>query len=192
MLRRLLKFFLPERHVWITHVAAISAAAFVTLGAFVFHAPRMLRVARMRTNEQLHHLPAESICLTPYTADYKPPTALASRRPVLRLREYAPNRFELLYWGNPVRPHYAFSVMSLATGSTALLGADGRVLRMQPLPVTEPRRNDGKLPLQPPVRLEKLTGREGDLFAARISVHDADKGTVLCSELYVICGTQPR
>ncbi|MBR5887111.1 MAG: hypothetical protein IKZ07_02775 [Akkermansia sp.] len=192
MLRRLLNPFLPERHVWITHLAAISAAAIVTLGAFAFYAPRMLSLARMRSNVQFHYLPAESICLTPYTADYKAPALLESRRPVLRLREYAPNRFELLYWGNPVRPHYAFSIMSLATGRTALIGTDGRAQRMLPLPVTEPRRSDGKLPLQPLVRLEQLTGREGDLYAARISVHDADKGTVLCSELYVICGSQPR
>lgn len=192
MLRRLLYPILPERRVWVTHVAALTTAAFVTLCAFVVHARSLWQQARLRVDEQVHRLPSESVCLAPYTAGQNAPEALTSRRPVLRLREYAPHRYELLYWGNPVRPRYAFSVMSLATGSSALLGADGRPLRLQALPVTVPARSDRKLPLQPAVRLDSLAGREGDLYAARISVHDADKGTVLCTELFVICGTQPR
>ncbi len=192
MLRRLLYPILPERRVWVTHVAALTTAGFVTLCAFMMNARALLEQSRLRVDEQVHSLPSESVCLAPHTAEYHAPAALASRRPVLRLREYAPHRYELLYWGNPVRPRYAFSVMSLATGSSALLGADGRPQRLQSLPVSVPARKDRKLPLQPVVRLDSLAGREGDLYAARISVHDADKGTVLCTELYVISGTQPR
>lgn len=192
MLRRLLYPILPERRVWVTHVAALTAAGFVSLCAFMMNARSLMQQAKLRVNEQVHNLPAESVCLTPYTVEYRAPETMTSRRPVLRLREYAPHRYELLYWGNPVRPRYAFSVMSLATGSSALLGADGRSQRLRSLPVSVPARKDRKLPLQPTVRLDSLAGREGNLYAARISVHDADKGTVLCTELYIISGTQPR
>lgn len=190
MLRRFLYPYLPERRVWIAHVAALTTAAFVTLVAFLFVGRHLSHRQELKFDTEQHVLPPESVCLVPYPADQKVPAVQDSRLPVIRLREYAPNRYELLYWGNPVRPAYTFSVWALHTGAPALLTADNTPLSYHPLPVTSPRRKDGMLPLQPPVRLKRVKGRSGDLFAARIAVHDAATGTVLASVLYVMSGTE--
>lgn len=174
------------------HVVAAGVGAVVSLSACFYAAHRCNEIMGLRADEQDHSLPPEMICLVPYTSDYKEPVALLSSLPIVRLREYAPNRYELLYWGNPVRPRYAFTVRNLMTGEHALRAADRADKGMLPLPVTEPRRHDRKLPLQPIVRLNNIKGREGDLYAARVSVLDADKGTVLCSAVYLISGSEPR
>ncbi len=190
--RRLLYPYLPERRVWMSHVVALTSAGFVTLSAF------LVLGSRLRSHyssselppEQYHSLPLEAVCLVPYAANQQVPEARKSDSAIVRLREYAPNCYELLYWGNPVRPRYAFSVQELRSGRSVLLNEAGEVLRMQPLPVPVARRRDGLLPQQPVVRLNHLQGRVGDLYAVRVAVHDASRGTVLCSEVYLISGTQ--
>lgn len=182
--------FESVRRTLLVHAAAATIAAFVTLCAFIALVGYRKEQAAKAPPQQLYALPPEVICLAPYAANHKVPTAYQSKRPIVRLREYAPNRYELLYWGNPVRPQYGFSVTALATRTPSLISDDNRPLPMQPLPVTKARRSDGKLPLQPVVRLSKLKGRTGDLYAARVAVHDAKRGTVLCSEVYLISGTE--
>lgn len=176
--------------MWLSHLVALGVAALLTLVAFIVTAGKLTEYAEIRAKQHHHFLPPETVCLSPYTAGHKVPEALASRRPVIRLREYAPDCFELLYWGNPIRPAYSFSVWSLETGTPALLSEQGVPERSRPLPVTAPRRADGKLPLQPVVKLLRLRGRRGDLYAARIAVHDSATGTVLASALYLLSGNQ--
>ena len=180
------------KRVLLPHAVAAGIAGIVSLSVSFYAAHRCNEICALRYDEQEHSLPPEMICLVPYTAEYREPVALASSLPVVRLREYAPGRYELLYWGNPVRPRYAFSVRNLMTGEHVLTAAESADKGLLPLPVTEPRRQDRKLPLQPIVRLNNIKGREGDLYAARVSVHDADKGTVLCSAVYIISGSEPR
>ena len=79
--------------------------------------------------------------------------------------------------GNPVVP-------------SAYLTSFSVLMKPLPLPVPVARRRDGRLPQQPVVRLNNLKGRVGDLYAVRVAVHDATRGTVLCSEVYLISGTQ--
>ena len=192
MLRRWLYPYLPERRVWMSHVVALGTAAFVTLVAFIATGKELAELREIRSRIRHHYLPPETICLSPYTAGHKVPEAWASRRPIIRLREYAPYCYELLYWGNPIRPAYSFSVWSLETGAPALLDEQGRTERTRPLPVTVARREDGKLPLQPAVKLYRLSGCSGNLYAARIAVHDAATGTVLATALYLLSGNQER
>lgn len=180
------------KRILLPHAVAAGVACVVSLSVSFYAADRCNEISALPFDNQEHSLPPEMICLVPYTADYRAPAALVSPLPVVRLREYAPGHYELLYWGNPVRPRYAFSVRNLMTGAHALTAADSADKGLLPLPVTEPRRKDRKLPLQPIVRLDNIKGREGDLYAARVSVHDADKGTVLCSAVYIISGSEPR
>ena len=190
MLPPWLQRLLPARRVWLPHVVVLCVAALATLVLFIVGAPWLSVRAEMMSKQQYHTLPPEAVCLAPYAAEQDVPDAVAARLPVIRLREYAPNRYELLYWGNPIRPAYCFSVWSLETGAPALLANDGVPQRYRPLPVTVPRRADGKLPLQPAVKLHHLCGRSGDIYAARIAVHDAATGTVLASVLYLLSGTE--
>lgn len=178
--------------MWLPHAVALAVAACVTLVVFVVVGRWLLAQAEMEAKIRHHVLPEESICFAPYAANHQVADALAARLPVIRVREYAPDCYELLYWGNPIRPAYSFSVWSLATGSSALMDAAGNTERYRPLPVTQARRSDGKLPLQPAVKLHNLRGRSGDLYAARIAVHDAATGTVLASVLYLLSGTDPE
>ncbi|MBQ7023875.1 MAG: hypothetical protein IJN29_09855 [Akkermansia sp.] len=187
-----LQRMLPERSVWLPHVVALGVAAVATLVLFVVAATWLSERAELLAKMQYHSLPPEAVCLAPYAADQEVPEAVAARLPVIRVREYAPNCYELLYWGNPIRPAYSFSVWALSTGSPALLSDDGVPQRYRPLPVTEARRADGKLPLQPAVKLHQLSGRRGDIYAARIAVHDAATGTVLASVLYLLSGSEER
>lgn len=192
MLPSRLQRMLPARSAWLPHVAALGVAAVATLILFVVAAAWLSERAEMLAKMQYHSLPPEAVCLAPYAADQEVPEAVAARLPVIRLREYAPNCYELLYWGNPIRPAYCFSVWSLATGSPVLLSDDGIPQCYRPLSVTEPRRADGKLPLQPTVKLHHLSGHRGDIYAARIAVHDAATGTVLASVLYLLSGSEER
>ncbi len=192
MLRRLISHLLPLHRVWLPHVVALLASGVITLVSFLPLCRYLMTCDEAHAAMRVHQLPAEGICLVPYAADHEVPKFRRAMLPVLRLREYAPGKYELLYWGNPIRSRYAFSVRSLLTGSSVLLSGEGKPLLLHPLPVTEPRRADGKLPLQPIVKLHNIRGREGDLFAVRVAVHDADKGTVLCSEVYLISGSSAR
>lgn len=180
------------KRILLPHAVAAGVAGVVSLSVSFYAAHRCNEISALPFDNQEHRLPPEMICLVPYTADYRASVALESSLPIVRLREYEPGRYELLYWGNPVRPRYAFSIRNLMTGEHVLTAADSADKGLLPLPVTEPRRRDRKLPLQPIVKLSNIKGREGDLYAARVSVHDADKGTVLCSAVYIISGSESR
>lgn len=192
MLRRLISHLLSLRRVWLPHALVVLTSGVITLSAFLPLCRYLMTYDEVHSAQRVHQLPAEGICLAPYAADHEVPKYRRATLPVLRLREYAPGKYELLYWGNPIRPRYAFSVRRLSTGSSVLLSEEGIPLRLHPLPVTEPRRADGQLPLQPIVKLLNISGREGDLFAVRVAVHDADKETILCSEVYLISGSSAR
>ncbi len=141
--------------------------------------------------EPLHYdLPTEVPLRVAADAAEEIPTEIASRLPRLHLREYEPNRYELLFWGNPIRPRYTYSVTKLSTRKSVLADTDGSTQKWREISVITPSRQDGKLPLQPAVRLEKLKGKVKDFYAARISIHDGTTGTVLCSSTFLICGTE--
>lgn len=154
----------------------------------------------------LHHVPLHPYHVPPAPLHYDIPTEVhlnvaagatedipdevESRLPRLRLREYEPNRFELLFWGNPIRPRYTYSITKISSKKSVLTDDEGDTQRWRELSVITPSRPDGKLPLQPSVRLEKLKGKVKDFYAVRISIHDGTTGTVLCTSTYLICGTE--
>lgn len=150
------------------------------------------RIPQQEVDEQpqmiKHDIPAEVLCRSAATVNESMPQAILSDKPLLRLREYAPGHYELLYWGNPVRPHYTFSIQNVRTGKSVLLNAEGKREKWRDLPVTQPHRADKKLPLQPAIPLNKLHGARDSYFAARIAVHDATTGKILCSAIYLLCG----
>lgn len=135
-----------------------------------------------------HDIPPEVLCRIAATPAEVIPQSIASDKPHIRLREYEIGKFELLYWGNPVRPRYAFSINKLSTGKSVLLDAAGKRERWRNLPVSVPRRSDKELPLQPTVKLHKLEGNPGTYYAAKVSIHDAASGKALASTIYLLCG----
>ncbi len=135
-----------------------------------------------------HKIQTELVCLSAASATETLPDTIASDSPHLRIREYAPGQYELLYWGNPVRPHYVFSITNIWDGSSVLLQDDGSEQRYRNLIVSVPRREDKALPLQPAIKLDKLKGKPGDYYSAKICVHDAADGKILCSAVYLLCG----
>lgn len=138
----------------------------------------------------LHDIPAERLCRTPATTSTTLPDSIASTLPHLRLIETASGRqYELHYWGNPVRPKYTYSIRKLSNNATLLRNPQGKPQKSLPLPVTTPHRADNRLPHQPPVLIPLLPGPADAYFAARVSVHDAATGKVLCSEVYLLHGS---
>ncbi|MBE6417037.1 MAG: hypothetical protein E7033_01070 [Akkermansiaceae bacterium] len=163
--------------------AGLGAAAITTVTLFWVPEPQIV------PPEPLHHkLQPELVCLAAATATEPMPDSVASDAPHLRLREYAPGQYELLYWGNPVRPHYTFSITNIWDGSSVLLQDDGTPQQYRDLIVSVPRRADNALPLQPVIKLGKLKGKPGDYYSAKVCVHDAADGKVLCHAVYLICG----
>ena len=137
-----------------------------------------------------HAMRAEVLCRIPSTADTVLPDSIVSSRPQLRLKETPNGQYELHYWGNPIRPEYAFSIRRYNTHTSLLRTPQGKVQKWLPLPVTVPRRADKQLPLQPPVPIPPFPGSADTFFTARISVHDAATGAVLCSEIYLLHGAK--
>lgn len=166
-----------------TTIAGLGAAAITMASLFLIPEPQIIPPAPLH-----HKIQPELVCLAAATASEPMPDAIASESPHLRLREYAPGQYELLYWGNPVRPHYVFSITDIWDGSSVLLQNDGTPQQYRDLIVRVPRRDDNALPLQPIIKLNKLKGKPGDYYSAKICIHDASNGTVLCSAIYLICG----
>lgn len=135
-----------------------------------------------------HDIPAEVLCRIAATPQEEIPPSIPADKPHIRLREYETGKYELLYWGNPVRPSYAFSVKKLSTGKSVLLNAEGKREKWRGLPVSTPKRSDKALPLQPPVKLNRLEGGADTYYAAKISIHDASNGKVLGSAIYLLNG----
>lgn len=181
-----------ESMVWVRHLAALFLALAGTAGGYGwFLHSGLAESMRPLGFAELHPPEAERMNYIAYPASYQPAAALRSPVPILRLREYGPGRYELLYWGNPIRPLYTYSICVHRGKKSVLIGKDGRSHRQRVLPVPEPRRRDGLLPLQPPVRLQGIKGSEGELYAVRISVHDGRTGAILCWEDYLISGDEP-
>ena len=169
-------------------VSAIVAAILTIVALYLLPRP----TEEERTPQLLIScdIPAEVLCRVAATPDEVIPEAVTSDKPLLRLREYAPGQYELLYWGNPVRPHYTFSITKISSRKSVLYSTDGKPEQQRNLPVTHPRRKDGKLPLQPVTKLHGLEADEGLYYAAKVSVHDGTTGKILCSEVYIIsCGS---
>lgn len=151
----------------------------------------MAATYRPPTFAQLHSPESEHRCYAPFMPGYAPEASLRSSSPVVRLREDGAGGYELLYWGNPVRPAYSYSIRAHRGRQSVLLDAQGSPQLCRPLPVTAAKRKDGRLPLQPPVPLARLKGAAGELYAVRISVHDARTGSPLCWADYLISGNDP-
>ncbi len=138
-----------------------------------------------------HDMRAEVLCRIPATASEQLPESIASTRPHLRLKETADGRqYELHYWGNPVRPKYTYSIRKLSNNDSLLRTPQGKPLQWCPLPVTVPRREDKQLPHQPAILIPSLPGPADSYFAARVSVHDAATGIILCTEVYLLHGAK--
>lgn len=131
-------------------------------------------------------LPVERVLQVPHGAWYVPSPCRESSVPIVQLREFAPGEFELLYWGNPVRPHYAYRVLNIMSGDSVLLSAEGSPETQRNLPVTSPRQADGKLPLQPAQKLGRLRPAPGGFCAVRVEVLASERGVVLCRNEYLL------
>lgn len=140
----------------------------------------------------LHPPAAEEFNDAAYLPEVDVPSSVVSGSPEIRLREWAPDQYELLYWGNPIRPAYTFRVQERGSRESVLLSSSGEVQKERPLPVPVSRRKDGRLPLQPAVKLKGLRGKPGELYAVRISVHDAASGALLCYRNCLLCGDEGR
>lgn len=125
-------------------------------------------------------LPNERVLQVPPGAWYTPAPCKDSSVPIVQLREYAPGEFELLYWGNPVRPRYMYRVLNIMSGNSVLLSPEGEPESQRNLPVPSPRRADGKLPLQPAQKLGRLCPAPGGFCAVRVEVLAPEKDIVLC------------
>ncbi len=137
-------------------------------------------------------LPSERVLQVPHGAWYAPEPHVASSVPVVKLREYAPGEFELLYWGNPVRPRYAYRVLNIMSGDSVLQTGKGAPESMRNLPVSHPRRADGQLPLQAPQKLGPLRPAPGGFCAVRVEVLAPDSGVVLCWGEYLLPCPEPH
>lgn len=135
-------------------------------------------------------IPPERVWLVPPGEEADVPRALRASRPVVRLRQRKDGVYELLYWGNPVRAAYSYSVEAVGLKRSVLVDGAGKPQATRPLPVTEPARPDRLLPLQPAVPLEGLDCGKGDAIAVCVAVRDASTGAILCSEDYLLENTR--
>lgn len=172
------------KHIALQATAAAVAAAAITLSTLHFlPEPELVPPPPL-----LHNIPTELVCLSAATPAEPMPETIISNAPHLRIREYAPGQYELLYWGNPVRPRYVFSITNMSDGTSALLQENGQAQRYRDLIVSVPPQADKSLPLQPVTKLHRLRGKYGQYYAARICIHDAANGQILCSAIYLLCG----
>ncbi len=140
----------------------------------------------LREHVVSHDLPPERVLQVPKGRWYVAEPAIASSVPVVQLRETSPEHYELLYWGNPVRPRYAYRVLNIMSGESVLLAADGTPDALRSLPVTQARRADARLPLQPVQSLGRLAPAPGGFVAVSVEVLDAQQMTVLCKNEYLL------
>ncbi len=180
----MLRLPLPGKRIlriWL--LAAISAA--VCTICLILSIPQE-RIVPPETPQ--NDIREEVLCRIAASPQEEMPQAIESDTPHLRLREYAPGCYELLYWGNPVRKHYTYSVKKISNNRSVLQDSQGNRQKWCELPVTVPRREDKKLPLQPAVQLHLLQDAQHEYYAAKVSVHDGVTGHILCTEVYLIKG----
>lgn len=139
-----------------------------------------------------YDIPTETSCLIAASMQEVLPQSLHSTKPHIRLRQTDKHCYELLYWGNPVRPQYTYSVTKVSNRQSVLHTPTGEREDYRPLPVTIKSETKGELPLQPSIPLKGIDGAPGEYYAARISVHDAADNTTLHSAIYLICGDTPQ
>ncbi len=140
----------------------------------------------IRANVEQYDLPAERVLQVPKGGWYIPPPHLASPVPVVEMREFAPAQYELLYWGNPVLPSYAYRIRNIMSGESVLLSASLQPEPLRPLPVPCPRRGDARLPLQPALPIGRLASAPGGFVAVCVEVLDARQMVVLCKSEYLL------
>ena len=175
---------LPGKRMLLIWLLAAVSAAVCTI-CILLSIPR----ERAEAPEILQNdIRPETICRIAATPLEAIPQAIESDTPHLRLREYAPGCYELLYWGNPVRKQYTYSVRKVSNNRSVLQDSQGKRQRWCELPVTVPRRADKKLPLQPAVKLHLQQDDRHEHYAAKVSVHDGTTGHILCTEVYLIKG----
>lgn len=135
-----------------------------------------------------YDIPAEVSCLIPASSTEELPKSITAKKPHIRLRACANNQYELLYWGNPVRAGYTYSIINVSNKQSVLLRDDGKTEPFRELQVSTPNNQKGTIVLQPIIPLRQLRGKSGEYYAAKVSIHDATDGTILCSAIYLICG----
>jgi hypothetical protein len=135
-----------------------------------------------------YDIPSEISCLIAASMHEDMPERIVSDKPHLRLRKTSENSFELLYWGKPIRPQYAYSITRLSNRKSVLRNSEGEQEASRSLPVTNQCETQGEIPLQPSILLKGIEGKPGEYYAARICIHDAADNTILHSAIYLICG----
>lgn len=135
---------------------------------------------------ECYDLPSERVLQVPFGAWYTAEDAVSSTVPIVQLREYAPGEYELLYWGNPVRPRYTYRLLNIMNGDSVLPSPAGSLERERHLPVTAPVRKDGRLPLQPAQKLGKISPSPGGYCAVRVEVLAPENNAVLCWKEYLL------
>lgn len=132
------------------------------------------------------NLPRERVLQVPHGSWYVPAAHMDSSVPIVQLRECSPGEFELLYWGNPVRPRYVYRVLNIMSGDSVLQSPEGLPEDQRELPVPHMRRADGNLPLQPVQKLGILRPAPGGFCAVRVEVLAPEHNVVLCRNEYLL------
>lgn len=133
-----------------------------------------------------YDLPSERVLQVPFGAWYTAEESISSTVPMVQLREYAPGEYELLYWGNPVRPRYTYRVLNIMNGDSVLRTSSGSLEPERHLLVTSPVRKDGRLPLQPAQKLGRLSPSPGGYCSVRVEVLASENNAVLCWKEYLL------
>lgn len=165
--------------------AALSAIALAALCGWGLLSADGGWLARWRVS-----LPPERFFYVAREHTWSAPEALRSNTPVACLRERNGGGYELLYWGNPVRPTYAYRMREIASGRSVLLSPKGKRQPSRPLPMGASRRADGLLPLQLVLPIPGVEGSVGQPRPVRLEILDARTGEVLCGVDYLIEGNQ--
>lgn len=178
---------LPKRSGLARNFIAASLAAAGITAAHIMLADRTEQLP-----PKIHHdIPDEVLCKVPHARTDDFPTAISSDKPIIRLCELSPGNYRLLYWGNPVRKSYTYTIRRLSNNESVLCSRNGERIEKATLPVLIPAREDKKLPRQPIVEIGTVRGEPGVMYAVKITVHDGTNGIPLCSEVYLIEGTPP-
>ena len=168
----------------------LIAACFASAVMVAVHI--MLATGMKQEPSKIHHdIPVEVLCKVPHGRTDEFPAAISSDKPIIRLMELSPGNYRMLYWGNPVRKSYFYTIRRLSNNASVLTNQHGDTIEKAQLPVLIPAREDKKLPRQPIVEIGTVSGEPGISYAVKITVHDGTTGIPLCSEYYIIEGEQP-
>ena len=169
-------------------LAAAGVAAVIVITALLIVSPGI----EQAPPKVAHDIPDEVLCKVPHARGDDFPAAIESDTPIIRLLELSPGHYQLLYWGNPIRKSYFYTIKRLSNGESVLRKRTGETIEKAHLPVMLPAREDKKLPRQPLVEIGRVSGEPGVSYAVKITVHDGTTGTPLYAEYYVIEGEPPQ